>query len=336
MMRLPLAVLLIVQAAALSPAGAQGFRVEDVASIAAVPLNDLKPRTVIFSERHEDKLADPATGLLSFADWARERPVERRFLSLFPEFDEPLLKSGARRTLSMYVAEARFRLSKPEKIPDLSRYANITFLERIDPAIKHREISPLAAIPNVEADLAYALPPNRKWCMDGAICLQSRYKFEGKIPIGIRLVNKLRDESKRPIPDFIAFQSEIRVIGRDQPDFADIGSLTGVNGAFLGALEQSVFWANQVVQFAKLLAVVQEHPTERGDVVATIYVVLAVRNDVLDRQKQYGNAPILRNLVPAQLLMGRSSFNSGDSISAGLPTYARSRVKAIADIIERE
>ena len=44
---------------------------------------------------------------------------------------------------------------------------------------------------------------------------------------------------------------------------------------------------------------------------------------------------MLRNLVPAQLLMGKSSFNSGDSLSAGLPKYARSRIKAIADMMER-
>jgi hypothetical protein len=65
-------------------------------------------------------------------------------------------------------------------------------------------------------------------------------------------------------------------------------------------------------------------------------VVVAVRDDVLSKQRDYVKAPILRNLVPAQLLMGRSSFNAGNSISAGLPNYARSRIKAIADILDRE
>ena len=40
--------------------------------------------------------------------------------------------------------------------------------------------------------------------------------------------------------------------------------------------------------------------------------------------------PVLRNLVPAQVLAGKSSFNTGNSISAGLPVYARNQVKAIA------
>jgi hypothetical protein len=34
--------------------------------------------------------------------------------------------------------------------------------------------------------------------------------------------------------------------------------------------------------------------------------------------------------------MGNSSFNSGNSISAGLPKYARNRIMAIAELIERE
>jgi hypothetical protein len=45
---------------------------------------------------------------------------------------------------------------------------------------------------------------------------------------------------------------------------------------------------------------------------------------------------VLRNLVPAQVLAGKSSFNAGTSISAGLPVYARNQVKAIAAILERK
>ena len=34
--------------------------------------------------------------------------------------------------------------------------------------------------------------------------------------------------------------------------------------------------------------------------------------------------------------LGKSSFNSGKSISAGLPVYARNQVKAIAALLERK
>jgi hypothetical protein len=43
--------------------------------------------------------------------------------------------------------------------------------------------------------------------------------------------------------------------------------------------------------------------------------------------------PILRNLVPAQVLVGNSSFNSGTSLSAGLPAYARNEIKAVAGML---
>jgi hypothetical protein len=33
--------------------------------------------------------------------------------------------------------------------------------------------------------------------------------------------------------------------------------------------------------------------------------------------------------------MGRSSFNSGSSISAGLPQYARNEIRTVAGILEK-
>jgi hypothetical protein len=41
-------------------------------------------------------------------------------------------------------------------------------------------------------------------------------------------------------------------------------------------------------------------------------------------------------MVPAQVLSGKSSFNTGDSISSGLPNYARNRIKALADILRND
>jgi hypothetical protein len=43
---------------------------------------------------------------------------------------------------------------------------------------------------------------------------------------------------------------------------------------------------------------------------------------------------VLHNLVPAQLLTGRSTFNTGTSIR--LPLYARSNIKAVAATFERK
>jgi hypothetical protein len=339
-MRLPPILLVIAVAAAAGfGANAAEFKLEEVASLGATPPRELKPRTILFVDQSKDKLADATTGLIPFEDWVRARPVQQRFLSLFPGFVEPVLKGGAKLKLSIYVAEARFRLAKPANAFDLSRYATIAFLENIDPAIKHRPLAPADAwpnrdMPNRTAELAHSRRPDRAWCVDGTTCIESRYKFEGKIPSGILLANKLRDENKKPIPDFIEFQSEMRLYSPQQPAFAEVSGLTGIDGTPSGVLEQSIFWVNQVMQFGKLLAVLQPHPDDANASIASVYLVLAVRDDVLNKQRDFAKAPILRNLVPAQLLMGKSSFNAGNSISAGLPKYARSRIQAIAAIMD--
>ena len=97
-----------------------------------------------------------------------------------------------------------------------------------------------------------------------------------------------------------------------------------------GALEQDIFWVNQILRFGKFLAVFQPDPAQPGRTVATAYMALAVKTDVLERKKEYERVPVVRNLLPAQVLMGTSSFNTGTSISAGLPTYARNRIQAFA------
>ena len=65
-------------------------------------------------------------------------------------------------------------------------------------------------------------------------------------------------------------------------------------------------------------------------------MALGVKSDVLEKKKEFERVPVLRNMLPSQVLMGNSSFNTGTSISAGLPKYVRNRIQAIAGILERE
>ena len=62
---------------------------------------------------------------------------------------------------------------------------------------------------------------------------------------------------------------------------------------------------------------------------------VAIKGDVLDRKAEYARVPVLKNLLPAQVLMGNSSFNTGNSISAGLPVYARNRITTFADALAK-
>ncbi len=74
---------------------------------------------------------------------------------------------------------------------------------------------------------------------------------------------------------------------------------------------------------------------DANSTVTTVVIALAVGSSTLEQKKKYENVPVLRNLVPSQVLLGNSSFNVGDSISAGLPSYVRNRIKAIAGILDR-
>ena len=132
------AALLIAAGLAANPAhAADEFKLEPVTSVASVPVEQLKPRVIVFSETRLGDKADSPAELIPFDEWLRDKPVQRRFLAMLPDFREPLLKEGGTAKLSMYVAEARFRVPKPAQAFDLKRYASIAFLEGLDPAVKH-------------------------------------------------------------------------------------------------------------------------------------------------------------------------------------------------------
>jgi hypothetical protein len=177
--------------------------------------------------------------------------------------------------------------------------------------------------------------PQRKWCEGRpiVICLRSSYKLEGRLPMGIALANKIR-EGSRQISDTLEFDSEATVLSAAEVGELGLGNLTRLETAAAGALEQSIFYVNQVMQFGKLLAVFQAHPADPQKTVVSVFTALALESSLLGKQKQYAKVPVLRNLVPAQVLLGKSSFNSGKSLSAGLPVYARNQIKAIAALLE--
>jgi hypothetical protein len=304
----------------------------------------LKPRSIVFTDRRKDEVTDPDSGLLPFEDWTKTRPLQKAALSLFPSYSEPTIimtvdgfTKRHKEKLHLYVAEARVLFSKPPARIDLARYTNLPFLSRLDAAIKHRAITP-AEVKTKEQRYSHNQHPGRNWCegRPGAVCIQSHYKLEGKLPIGIMLANKLREGVKKPIADHLDFQSELAQLSPAEIEQAQLGKLTGIDTPVTGALEQNIFYVNEVMQFGKLLAVFQQHPSDAGKTVATVYVALAVESNLFTKKREYANVPVLRNMVPAQVLAGNSSFNTGTSISAGLPKYARNQIKAIAEVIEKE
>jgi hypothetical protein len=342
------AIALIGLIGSLSAAAAQDFRVEDVGASRNLGLAQLKAGTIAFSDQQGSALGDDATKLIGFEDWARAQLPQKKFLSLFPGYTEPTVTKTASagsggasgpvlEKLTMYVAQARFILARPPSAIDLSRYVTLPFLEKIDPAITHKEIAAADVNPFKDRQGTGNANPDRKWCTGRPtlICIESSYKLEGRIPIGIMLVNKLRDSVKK-VSDHIDFESELSQPAPADLDQAGLKELTALDAPVIGVLEQNIFYVNQIMKFGKFFAVFQNHPTDANKTVVTAFMALAVETSVLDKQKEFEKVPVLRNLVPAQVLMGKSSFNSGDSISAGLPIYARNEIRTVAGLLARD
>jgi hypothetical protein len=328
---------IVLLALLLATAAASGgaFRIVEVHSLAAdAGVDRLKPDIVAFADGGSGETAGAAAGLVSFEDWARTAQLEKQLLSLYPGYTEPTVNvtvdgvtKSFKEKLSMYLARARFIVPKPVQTADLAAFATIASLEQLDPAIKEQPLAPAEADPGPNGSAG------RPWCSGDTLCIKSHYQLEGKIPTGILLVNHLT-ESRKKIADYLEFESELRVLAPPEID-QRLAKLTAIDAPVVGVVEQDIFHVNQVMQFGKFLAAFQRDSADPDRTVATAYVVLAIKSRVLESRRKFENVPVLRNIVPAQVLMGRSSFNTGSSISAGLPLYARNHVRAFAEMLAR-
>lgn len=332
---------LLVFATTIALASAEDFEIVKVASVAGAAVDQLKPKIIFFNDYRADDKTDKGA-FIHFDEWSRTKPIQKQFLSLFPSFTEGMVHKiidGTRKEvkdeLQMYITEARFMLSRPATSIDLKSYATLPFIQSIDPSIKHELIKSSDVSVLKEEKSSNNKNPDRAWCEGSGVttCIRSTYKLEGKLPIGVALANKLRDSEKK-LSDSIEFESELRLLTAADVDQEGLKKLTGVNTPVAGVLEQNMFYVNQVMRFGKLVAVFQPNPADAKNTIATVMIALAVSSSTLEMKKKYQAVPVLRNLVPSQVLLGNSSFNTGNSISAGLPSYVRNRIKAIAGVLD--
>ena len=129
---------------------------------------------------------------------------------------------------------------------------------------------------------------DRKWCTGRAtsICIQSTYKLEGRIPMGIMLVNRLRDSIKK-VADHIDFQSEFSALAPADLDQAGLQQLTTLDTPISGVLEQDIFYVNEIMKFGKLFAVFQTDPADANKTVVTAFMSLAIKASVLDEKRGF-------------------------------------------------
>jgi hypothetical protein len=84
-----------VVAATLAPfvAAAQEMQMQEAPSLPALSAAPLPARTIAFTDHRKDELVDPITGMIRFDDWQRLRPQEKKLLTLFPSYEEPMAPS---------------------------------------------------------------------------------------------------------------------------------------------------------------------------------------------------------------------------------------------------
>ena len=95
-----------------------------------------------------------------------------------------------------------------------------------------------------------------------------------------------------------------------------------------------MFYVNQVMRFGKLLAVFQPNPADAKSTIATGGDRAGGELQHAGDEEEVPDRAGAAKSVPSQVLLGNSSFNTGNSISAGLPSYVRNRIKAIAGVLD--
>ncbi len=109
----------------------------------------------------------------------------------------------------MYVAQGRFVVNKAPESIELASYATLGFVTKMDPVIKHKALNPADVTPTKDPAAAFARRPDLPWCDAGTTCIESRYDLEGKLPLGVKLANRLEgrfeeDRRVRLVPERVA------------------------------------------------------------------------------------------------------------------------------------
>jgi hypothetical protein len=283
-----------------------------------------------------------------FASWQGQLPGEFAVMNLFPEFREPTFTvqnsdgTTAQKVdrLTIFVAQARFTLNKPANQVSLDSMISLDYLKQVDKTIEHEEADPARLINYTNRNQAFANPQSHRWC-DGRtkmVCVTSTYKFGPFLSNAIAAVNMMGDKKKDA---FSRSQSELRLIPPSEAQGRQLQfqALTGLSGPVVGGVEQNLFYFNQMIQFGKVVAIVQPHPTNSAQSVVSAYLVMGIETKWFELEKnQPSMARIARSLglMPSDFLMGRSVANTNDNtIMAGLPKYGQAMVKEIADFMSR-
>jgi hypothetical protein len=303
---------------------------------------------------------------LPFTEWMAKNPNEYAFLALYDGYTEPTLLTRKKKTpitekMTMFVAKAKTIINKPASAVNLKGMITLPFIQKLDPEIRHAQIAPGQIMPivggqpsitnfqklcNAEGkyivrpSLELALDklnrPGQSWCADASrsICVESCYIFNSGYRTVVSGYNKFKAEDEYDKKDFgMATQSEIRyfVSEAEMGKKIPVAALTGINTPVRGALEQNIFYFNQMVQYGKIVAFFQENPKDASKTIVTSFLVFGIQSSTYE--KVYSLMGL--ELSVKDILMGRGGrLNTASGITAGLPIYTQNIAKSLSRIIE--
>lgn len=331
---------------------------KDAASFRALNATSMKPGSLYFHFTQE-----PGT----FEEWVKSSPVEYEFLGLWDGYKEPLMltpkdKKEVLEKLTMFVSSAKAIINKPITDIKLQKLIQLDFVRNLDTDIKHEPIAPTAIMPLVagkgeinnfkwcnagsiktnfkrpmlETNLAVLNRPGSSWCSDTgrSLCLESCYHFPMAYTPVVWGYNKGKAKSEYDKKDFgFAIQSEVRYFTSEAElgKRRKISELTGIDTPVRGILEQNIFYINQLLQYGKVLAVFQEHPTDAGKTIVTSYYVFGAQTETW--LKKYDFVGV--ELETKEVLMGRvDGVNTETGLTAGFPVYTRNFSSSLATKLE--
>lgn len=287
----------------------------------------------------------------SFANWVKSAPAEYDFLSLWDGYKEPtMLVDNKTETekLTVFVSSAKAIL--PARF-DVENMAKKEFIRALDSELTHEAIAPNQIMPLIagakpfnafakcnsagpkivrpskETNLTQLNRPGKNWCSDPSrsVCLESCFIFSGTLyPTGVTVYNNTLAKTELDKKDYgMATQSELRyfVSEAEMGKRQAISNLTGIKTPVRGVLEQNIFFVNQLLQYGKIVAIFQEHPTNSQKMIVTSYFAFTVPTKTWI--KKQGVPPV--KVPMGEVMMGEwpGTINTETGLTAGFPIYTR-------------
>lgn len=252
---------------------------------------------------------------VDFSAW--NNADEKLVLNLFPGFRDVAPKNAGE--LVMFIAKSSMVIDKPAASIDLAKLQDLAKMQKIK--AKTVDLNPIKShdlMPNKEKFLAYKNPKNG-WCTGvNELCLDSAFLFEEQQKLFISTVFFVLGKSDSDI----RAQSQVRTFKAEEiQNVKELQRLTGVATAPTAVIAEDLFWFSHIVEYGKIVGVVQPHPTNPNQAVLTGFTVFAVEKKWWD----FG----FQGVTLKDAFLGKR-FNGTSGVSMGLPKLTQQMFTQLA------